>query len=40
VVPTVRKSVSVNVEKERHTNHITNTINQKGTIVDKEDKYL
>lgn len=36
----VKRLVLVNVEKVKLTNHGTNTIDQKGTIVDKEDKYL
>ena len=36
----VKSFLSANVEKVKLTNHGTNTIGQKGTIVDKEGKYL
>jgi hypothetical protein len=40
VAEQVKRLLSANVEKVKLTNHGTNTIGQKGTIVDKEGKYL
>jgi hypothetical protein len=40
VAEPVKRLVSVNVEKVKLINHTINMIEQKETIVDKEDKYL
>jgi predicted metalloenzyme YecM len=40
VAEVTKRLVSVNVEKVKLTNPTINMIDQKGTIVDKEGKYL